>query len=70
MAVVCVAAFFLAALNAAFWRQFIGALAPLDAHEWLFVAAIAITFFGLLSLFFSFFAIPYLFKPVITCSCC
>jgi lipid A ethanolaminephosphotransferase len=66
MAVVCVAAYFLAALNAAFWRQFIGALAPQDAHEWVFVAAIAITFFGLLSLFFSVFAIPYLFKPVMT----
>ena len=65
LAVVCVAAFFLAALNVAFWRQFVGALAPLDAHEWLFVIVTAVTFFALLSLFFSVFAFPYLFKPAI-----
>ena len=46
LAVACVAAFFLAALNVAFWRQFVGALAPLDALEWLFIVAIAVTFFA------------------------
>ena len=57
IAVVCVAAYFLIALNVAFWRQFIGALAPLDAQEWLFVVAIAVVSLALLSLFFGVFAI-------------
>ena len=65
IAVACVAAFFVAALNVAFWRQLIAALAPLDAVESLFVVAIAATFFALLGLFLSLFAIPYVFKPVI-----
>lgn len=65
IAVACVAAFFVAALNVAFWRQSIAALAPVGVQEALFVAAIAVAFFGLLSLFLSLFAIPYVFKPVI-----
>ncbi len=66
IAVVCVAAFFLFVLNVAFWRQFIGALEPLDTHEWLFVAAIAVVSFALLSLFFGVLVIPYVFKPAVT----
>ena len=62
----CVAAFFVAALNVAFWRQFAEALAPLDMQAWLFIAAVGITALVLLSLFFSLFTPRYLFKPAIT----
>ena len=66
IAVVCVAAFFVTALNIAFWRQFSAALAPLDVQAWLFIAAIGVTALVLLSLFFSLFTPRYLFKPAIT----
>jgi lipid A ethanolaminephosphotransferase len=63
---VCVAAFFVTVLNVAFWRQFSAALAPLDVHAWLFIAATGVTALVLLSLFFSLFTPRYLFKPAIT----
>lgn len=64
--VAAVAAFFLAPLNVAFWQQMTDALAPLDAHESLFVAATAVVAFGFLSLFFGAFTFRYIFKPVVT----
>ncbi|MBX9588864.1 MAG: phosphoethanolamine--lipid A transferase [Hyphomonadaceae bacterium] len=66
IAIVCVSVFFLVAFNAAFWHQFVSALAPLDTHERLFIAAMAIVGFGLLALFFSLFTPRYLLKPGIT----
>lgn len=64
--ILCTAAYFLAVLNVAFWRQFIAALAPLDGYEQLFIAATAAAGLGLMALFFSLFSSRYLLKPAIT----
>lgn len=65
VAVVCVAAFFVAVFNVAFWTKLVAGLAPLDGFEMLFVAAIALASLGVLSLFFGVFTYRFLFKPVV-----
>jgi lipid A ethanolaminephosphotransferase len=62
----CLAAYFVAVLNIAFWRQFFAAVAPASVYEFLFVAAMIVIAFCLLVLFFGLFALPRIFKPVMT----
>jgi lipid A ethanolaminephosphotransferase len=62
----CVAAYFVAVLNIAFWRQFLAAVAPRTTYELLFVAATMVVAFCLLVLFLGLFALPRVFKPVMT----
>ena len=66
VATVCAAAFFVAVLNIAFWRQFIETVAPRNSYEVLFVAASFVVALCLLVLFFGLFAVPRVFKPVMT----
>jgi lipid A ethanolaminephosphotransferase len=62
----CLAAYFVAVLNIAFWRQFFAAVAPASVYEFLFVAVTVVIAFCLLVLFFGLFALPSVFKPVMT----
>jgi lipid A ethanolaminephosphotransferase len=62
----CLAAYFVAVLNIAFWRQFFVTVAPASVYEFLFVGATIIIAFCLLVLFFGLFALPGVFKLVMT----
>lgn len=64
VAIVGVAAYFVSVLNIAFWRRFVTAVAPINIHEYLFVAAFAFAVFGLVVLSFTLVGNRYLFKPV------
>ena len=60
------AAYFVAVLNIAFWQQFLAAVAPRTTYELLFVVATMVVAFCLLALFLGLFALPRVFKPVMT----
>jgi lipid A ethanolaminephosphotransferase len=60
------AAFFVVALNFAFWRQLFATVAPRNAYELLFVAALIVVAFCCLVLFFGLFAVPGVFKPAMS----
>jgi lipid A ethanolaminephosphotransferase len=60
------AAFFVGVLNFAFWRQLFAAIAPRDLYELLFVATLLVVAFCCFVLFFGLFAVPRVFKPVLT----
>jgi lipid A ethanolaminephosphotransferase len=59
-----VAAFTATALNVAFWQRLYAAVAPRDAFEFLFVAAVFVVALCLLTLVFDLLATRRLFKPV------
>ena len=65
-ATACAAAFFVVVLNIAFWRQLFATVAPRTAYELAFVASTVVVAFCLLVLFFGLFALPRVFKPVMT----
>ena len=65
-ATACAAAFFVAVLNIAFWRQFFAIVAPRNAYELVFVVSTVLVASCLLLLFFGLFALPRVFKPVMT----
>jgi len=60
------AAFFVAVLNLAFWRQLFATVAPRNPYELLFVAALVVVAFCCLVLFFGAFAVPGIFKPAMS----
>jgi len=60
------AVFFVAVLNFAFWRQLLATVAPRNSYELLFVAALFVVAVCCLMLFFGLFAVPRVFKPVIS----
>lgn len=64
VAVVGVSVYFASVLNVAFWRRFVTAVAPINIHEHLFVAAFAFVVVGLVTLSFTLVSNRYLFKPV------
>jgi lipid A ethanolaminephosphotransferase len=59
----CLAAYFVAVLNVAFWRQFWAAVAPTNTYELLFVAATVVVAFCVLVLLLGLFALPRIYKP-------
>src|SRR5262249_15761965 len=60
------AAYFVAVLNTAFWRQFFALVAPSNTYELLFVAATVVVAFCLLVLLLGLFALPRIYKPAMT----
>ena len=64
-AALCAAAFFVAVVNIAFWRQFYAIVAPRNAYELLFIATTVVVAFCLLALLFGALSFPYLFKPAL-----
>lgn len=63
VAIVGVSVYFVSVLNIAFWRRFLTAVAPINIHEYLFVAAFAFAAVGLVTLSFTLVSNRYLFKP-------
>jgi lipid A ethanolaminephosphotransferase len=64
--VLLVAGFVLVCLNTHFWRLLYQAVAPHGAFEWLFLGSVLLVMLALFNLMFGAFAVPYVFKPVIT----
>jgi lipid A ethanolaminephosphotransferase len=60
------AAFFVAVLNFAFWRQLLATVAPRNSYDLLFVAALCVVAFCCLVLFFWLFALPGVLKPAMS----
>ena len=60
------AAFVVGCLNLQFWRLLYQFVAPSAPHDWLFLASVAVVVLGLTNLLFGAFAVPYVFKPVMT----
>lgn len=58
------AAYFTTVLNWAFWRRFYTVVAPASAYDWLFLAAMAVVLFLLLSMMFGALNGRHVFKPV------
>lgn len=65
-AILCLAVFFVAVLNFAFWRQLLATVAPRNSYELLFVAAVFVVACCCLALFFSLFSAPGVFKPAMS----
>jgi lipid A ethanolaminephosphotransferase len=66
VAVLVVSLYFVSVLNITFWRRFVGAVAPINLHEHLFIAAFAVASLTLTALAFTLISNRYLFKPVAT----
>jgi lipid A ethanolaminephosphotransferase len=64
LAALSLAAYFTLVLNGAFWRRLFSVVAPATPYDWLFVAAVGLVLFLLLSLMFGLFTLPYVMKPV------
>jgi lipid A ethanolaminephosphotransferase len=66
VATFALAAYVLAFLNVAFWKQLYAGVAPQNAYEWLFLGAVAIEGLCFLNLFFGLFAVRSVFKIAAT----